>query len=82
MPKHFNKFIKKGELHMFDLYPDILTIHDVSEALMIGRGRVYKLLNKNELKGFRIGDTWKISKESLIDYVRSNTTSQNQVPKQ
>lgn len=58
---------------MFDNYSDILTIDDVKEALMIGRGKVYKLLKSNELHGFRIGDNWKISKEALIDYVRSNS---------
>ncbi len=59
---------------MFDNYSDILTIDDVKEALMIGRGQVYKLLKSNELHGFRIGDNWKISKEALIDYVRSNSS--------
>lgn len=62
---------------MFENYPDILTIDDVKEALMIGRGKVYKLLNNNELSGFRIGDNWKISKEALINYVRSNSFSAN-----
>ena len=62
---------------MFENYPDILTIDDVKEALMIGRGKVYKLLNNNELSGFRIGDNWKISKEALINYIRSNSFSAN-----
>ena len=62
---------------MFENYPDILTIDDAKEALMIGRGKVYKLLNNNELSGFRIGNNWKISKEALINYVRSNSFSAN-----
>lgn len=64
---------------MFENYPDILTIDDAKEALMIGRGKVYKLLNNNELSGFRIGNNWKISKEALINYVRSNSFSANNI---
>ena len=60
---------------MFDQYSDIMTIDDVTEALLIGRGRVYKLLNTNQLPAFRIGETWKIPKESLIEYVRNQTTT-------
>lgn len=62
---------------MFDAYSDILSIDDVMTALMVGRGRVYQMLNNQELHGFRIGNTWKISKEALIEYVRQNTFVQS-----
>ena len=61
---------------MFDEYSDILNIEDVMTALMVGRGRVYQMLNNQELHGFRIGNTWKVSKEALIEYVRKNTYAQ------
>ena len=38
---------------MLDQYQDIMTIFDVAEALCIGKNRVYELLEKKELKGFR-----------------------------
>ena len=56
-------------LKMLDQYQDIMTIFDVAEALCIGKNRVYELLEKKELKGFRIGRVWKIPKEALKEYI-------------
>ena len=58
---------------MFNEYEDIMTIEDVSEALHIGKNRVYALLSTGEIKGFRIGRPWKIPKESVELYVRNQS---------
>ena len=57
---------------MFEHHEDILTVPDVAETLYIGKNRVYELLQSGELKGFRIGRIWKIPKESIIEYIRTN----------
>lgn len=55
---------------MFTEYNDILCVADVCEILMIGRNRVYELLNAGLLKGFRIGKSnWRIPKKSLETYI-------------
>lgn len=54
---------------MLEQYQDIMTIYDVSEALCIGKNRVYELLEKKELKGFRIGRVWKIPRDALKEYI-------------
>lgn len=54
---------------MFEQYPDIMSVFDVSDALYIGKNRTYELLETGELKGFRIGHIWKIPKNSLEEYV-------------
>ena len=54
---------------MFEQYNDIMTIADVAEALYIGKNRVYELLEKDAIKGFRIGKIWKIPKAALQEYV-------------
>lgn len=54
---------------MFNEYQDIMSVPEVSEALFIGRNRVYELLSEGDLKGFRIGNVWKIPKESVVEYV-------------
>ena len=54
---------------MLDQYQDIMTIYDVAEALFIGKNRVYELLEKGNLKGFRIGRVWKIPKEAVQEYI-------------
>ena len=52
-----------------DDFQEILTVDDVMQMLYIGRNTVYNLLNSGELKGFRIGRTWKIPKDCLTDYI-------------
>lgn len=58
---------------MFNQYPDIMTVLDVAESLFIGKNRVYELLEKGTLKGFRIGRVWKIPKKSVEEYVYDQT---------
>ena len=58
---------------MLNQYEDIMSVTDVSEALFIGKNRAYELLNEGELKGFRIGRVWKIPKESVREYILSQS---------
>jgi excisionase family DNA binding protein len=50
-------------------YGDILNIEDLCEVLLIGKNAAYKLLEEGEIKGFRFGRKWKISKAALEDYI-------------
>ena len=54
---------------MFEQYPDIMSVFDVSDALYIGKNNTYELLETGVLKGFRIGHIWKIPRKSLEEYV-------------
>lgn len=54
---------------MFDLYDDILTVEDVMSALKLGKNSVYDLLNSGQLRGYKEGRVWFISKEELTAYV-------------
>jgi len=56
---------------MFNEYEDIMTIQEVMEALHIGKNRVYAMLADGTLQGFRMGRPWKIPKESVEKYVRT-----------
>ena len=49
---------------------DILSVSDVAEYLGVGKNRVYDLLHKGLIKGFRMGSTWKISRMALDIYIR------------
>ena len=55
---------------MLEQYNDILTIDELCEILKIGRNRAYKLLETGEIKGFRLGRPWKISKLALQEYLK------------
>jgi len=50
---------------------EILTVEEVMDSLYIGRNAVYKLLGNGEIKGFKIGKTWKIPHSSLEEYIKT-----------
>ncbi|RSK49697.1 helix-turn-helix domain-containing protein [Bacillus canaveralius] len=54
---------------MFNYDNDILTVEEMMEALYIGRNFAYKLLNNGEIKGFRIGRSWRIPRASIEEFV-------------
>lgn len=50
---------------------ELLTVAECAELLYTGKGTVYRLLRSGELKGFLLGKSWKIPKESLQKYIKS-----------
>lgn len=58
---------------MFEQYEDMVTIDDVCQMLNIGKNNAYRLLKEGKLHAFKIGRIWKISKNSVMEYVASNT---------
>lgn len=67
--------MKKSETNkkeLFETLPDILNVHQVKSALGIGRVGVYKLLQSNEIACFKIGNTYKVPKSSLIAYINQS----------
>ena len=61
-----------GGMIMFEEYPEIMTIAQVSQALRIGRNSAYMLVNKNLLGHLRIGSTIRVPKACLLKYVNSS----------
>lgn len=69
--------MKKGlNLEMFQNYPDVLTAQEVQQALRIGRAGVYKLLASGALECFKLGNTYRIPKDSLISYMNLQCKSE------
>lgn len=60
---------------MFKLYPDILTIEELQEALGIGRSTAYHLINSDAIKHWRIGKSIKVPKLYLLDYIADSCYS-------
>ncbi len=54
---------------MFNEYSDIVTVDELCEMLRIGRNKAYDLLRSGEIRAFRCGRTWIISKEAVIEFV-------------
>ena len=54
---------------MFEKIPDILTLKECQQLLKIGRNSILNLLHSGEIEGFKIGNRWRIYKESVIDFL-------------
>ncbi len=54
-------------------YIDLITIDELCDLLMIGRTIAYKLLQSGELKAFKIGKVWKISRASVKQYIKERS---------
>ncbi len=50
-------------------FPSILTPLEVMDLLGVGKNTIYRLLNSGELRGFRIGRGWRITEESLREFM-------------
>ena len=51
----------------------LMTPPELASYLGIGRNRAYNLLKDGVIKGFRIGSTWKVSKEAVDRYIREQS---------
>ncbi|MDD7208453.1 MAG: helix-turn-helix domain-containing protein [Lachnospiraceae bacterium] len=49
---------------------DILSVSQLAEYLGVGKNRIYELLNNGTIKGFRMGNVWKISREAVNLYIK------------
>lgn len=61
---------KITQTELFETFPDVMTVHQVRDALGIGRTAVYRLLESGAIRCFKIGNAYKIPKTSLIDYIQ------------
>lgn len=59
-----SSFIPNNEADTF-----LMTVPELAEYLGIGRNRAYELLQSGEIKGFRIGSVWKVTKVAVDKYI-------------
>lgn len=51
----------------------LMTVPELAEYLGIGKNRAYDLLRNGNIKGFRIGCTWKVSKIAVLQYIQEKS---------
>ena len=83
--------MKKSELRelykmMFPNYPDIITVCQLREMLGISRTLAYALINDGYIQAIKLGNTYKIPKVSVINYImteaeneKENETNEKQI---
>lgn len=49
--------------------PVIMTFSECQKILRVGKNTLLDLLRSGKLEGFRIGNRWRITRDSLVEYV-------------
>lgn len=49
---------------------DILTLKELQELLHIGKNTALQLVQSGEIEAFRVGNRWRVMKESVAKYLR------------
>ena len=57
----------------FDTMPLVLEVSDISDPLKIGRNKAYELVNTGEIKAVKIGNHYKVLRESFIEFLRGDS---------
>lgn len=65
-------FIKVIKVKKRTFTEDVLTVKEMMDMLAIGKNTAYKLLRDGVIKSFRIGNTHKVLRKSVMDYIYKN----------
>lgn len=48
---------------------DILTLKELQKLLHIGKNTALRLVQSGDIEAFRVGNQWRIAKDSIIKYI-------------
>lgn len=57
----------------FESMPLVIEVRDVSDTLKIGRNKTYELLATGKLSAIKVGNHYKILRDSFIEFLKSGT---------
>ena len=55
---------------MYLYIPEIMTFKECKDVLKVGKNTLLDLIHNRELDAFKIGNRWKITRESVEEFVR------------
>ena len=50
--------------------PEIMTFNECKDILKVGKNTLLDLIHNGELDAFKVGNRWKITRESVEEFVR------------
>lgn len=56
---------------MLESCDELLTTEEACEVLKIGKNALYELLGTGLLKGYRNGRVWRIPKQAIVEYIKT-----------
>ena len=51
----------------------IMTVEEVADFLKLSKITIYKLVKKGQLPGFRVGNSWRFRKETVLEIISQQT---------
>lgn len=57
---------------MFEEYEDLLDIETLTNMLCIGRNKAYELVSTKDIAACKIGKSWKIPKQNVINFINKS----------
>ena len=66
------KLIKIFKVKQRRFTEDVLTVKEMMDMLAIGKNTAYKLLQTGTIQSFRIGNTYRVLRKSVMDYIYKN----------
>jgi excisionase family DNA binding protein len=60
----------KGLIFMYLDIPEIMTFKECKDILKVGKNTLLDLIHNRELDAFKIGNRWKITRESVEEFIR------------
>ena len=55
---------------MLECVPEVMTFRECRSLLRVGKNTLLNLLHSGEIGAFRIGNRWKIPKNSVMEYIK------------
>ena len=54
---------------MYRNIPEVMTFKECQMILKVGKNKLLELLHTRQIEGFRIGNRWRIPKESVVEFI-------------
>ena len=58
----------------FDSMPLVMEVRDIADTLRIGRNRAYQLVNSGQIKAVKVGNLYRVSRDSFIQFINGETS--------
>ena len=55
---------------MYEYIPEIMTFKECQKILKVGKNTLLDLIHTNQLEAFKVGSRWKITKQSVIEFIQ------------
>lgn len=55
---------------MYEYIPEVMTFKECKELLKVGKNTLLDLIHTGQIQAFKIGNRWKITKQSVIEFIQ------------